>query len=116
MLPFAIQVGIGAVDYWSMSYGEITDTIDAFRVMEERKLKEQAGLNYSLANLIGLSVARLTDSKAEYPTLKQAYPTLFGEDELEEVPEVQDWRVAKERMMQYTTATNKKFKKEGDTK
>lgn len=46
-------------------------------------MKSQAQFDYSLADLIGVSVARLLDSKIEYPTLAQVYPYLF-EEEVEE--------------------------------
>lgn len=47
------------------------------------RLRIQAQLDYSLANLIGVSVGRIMSSDVEYPSLAQAYPNLF-EKELEE--------------------------------
>ena len=43
-------------------------------------MKSQAQFDYSLADLIGVSVARLLDSK----TLAQVYPYLFEEETKEE--------------------------------
>lgn len=114
MLPFAIQVGIGAIEYWSMSYGEIADTIEAFKVMDIRRVKEKAAMDYNLANLIGTSCTRLINSEAKFPSLKQAYPTIFVDEE-EPNEGMQDWEIAKERLMQYADAQNKKIK-EGDVK
>ena len=43
------------------------------------RMKQQAQFDYSLADLIGASIARLFDNKITYPTLYQAYPQLFEE-------------------------------------
>ena len=43
-------------------------------------MKQQAQFDYSLADLIGLSVARLFDSNSQFPTVYQAYPHLFEEE------------------------------------
>ena len=113
MLPLALQVGIGVFDYWDLTYGEIAMSIIAYRDNEDKRVKEIASANHSLANLIGISCSRLIDSKATYPSLAKAFPNLFDEVEQEDA---QDWRVAKARMLEYTNASNKKFKKEGDVK
>ena len=113
MLPFALQVGIDVREYWSMTYGEIADTISAYKDNEKLRIREVASFQYSLANLIGLSVARLMNSDAEYPSLKEAYPTIFADME-DAVPVQQDWQVAKARLLQYAEANNKKER--GDVK
>lgn len=106
MLPIALQSGLSVFDFWSMTYGELSDTIDAYNNNEKNRVKEAASLNYHLANLIGVSVGRLMDKKAEYPTLQGAYPGLF--DDLKVEPVQQDWEVAKARLMKYTDAHNRK--------
>ena len=113
MLPFALQVGVGTIEYWSMTYGEIKGTIDAYRTNEKRRIREVAVFNHIQANLIGLSVARLMNDKAKYPTLREAYPLIFADLE-DEKPAHQDWQVAKARLLQYAEANNKKMR--GDVK
>ena len=109
MLPIALQSGLSVFDFWSMTYGELSDTIDAYNNNETNRVKESASLNYNLANLIGFSVARLMDKKAKYPTLQDAYPGLFDDLKVEDKqPVQQDWENAKPRMMKYTEAHNKK--------
>lgn len=44
------------------------------------RLKQQAQFDYSLADLIGASVARLFDSDVTYPSIYQVYPHLFEEE------------------------------------
>ena len=106
MLPIALQSGLSVFDFWSMTYGELSDTIAAYNNNEKNRVREAASLNYHLANLIGISVARLMDKKAEYPTLQVAYPGLF--DDLEVEDKQQNWEVAKARLMKYAEVHNKK--------
>jgi len=107
LLPIALQTGIGAYEYWRMTYSEIIMTIDAYKENERLRVREVAGFNYQLANLIGMSVARIMSEKAEYPSLKAAFPNIF-EDLEDAQPVVQDWQVAKARLLQYAEANNKK--------
>lgn len=106
MLPIALQCGIGIFDFWDMTYGEITMTIKAFNDKEINRLKEKAIMDYQLANIIGLSVARLMDKNAKYPEIEKVYPSLF--DVPKDKPVQVDWRIAKERLMKYTDAHNRK--------
>lgn len=50
------------------------------------------------------------DDKVKYPSLKEAYPSMFDDIE-EEVPQ-QDWEISKIRMLQYAEANNKKMRGE----
>ena len=51
------------------------------------RMKQQAQFDYSLANLIGVSVGRLLNSEVEYPTIYDVYPYLFEEEKKIEVEE-----------------------------
>lgn len=106
MLPIALQCGISIFEYWDMTYGEITLTIKAFNDSTVNKLKEKAIMDYQLANMIGLSVARLMDKNAKYPKIEELYPSLFEVENTQ--PKQIDWRIAKERLMKYTDAHNRK--------
>lgn len=44
------------------------------------RMKQQAQFDYSLADLIGVSVGRLLDSNVNYPTIYEVYPHLFEEE------------------------------------
>lgn len=105
-LPIALECGISHWDYWDLTYGEISQLIKVHNKKEKQRLQEQAAFNYSLANLIGLSVARLMDKNAKYPPIEEAYPNLFDPEQLK--PKKQDWRVAAERLRKYAEAHNKK--------
>ena len=108
MLPIALQSGIKVLDYWFMTYIEIIDTIKAFREVERQRIREVASFNHSLANLIALSMARLENDKAEYPTLKQSFPGLFND--IDDTPKQQNSEVMKERFLRYADANNKKMR------
>lgn len=109
LLPAALQCGITVSDFWEMTYGEIVITIKAKNEVEKNRIREAATLNHHLANLIGLSVARLMDKNAKYPSLQEAFPGMFDDIVQEQqAPKQQDWRVAKERLMQYAEAHNRK--------
>lgn len=114
MLPVALQVGISAYGYWEMTYGEIIDTINAFKENERLRIREKASFEHQLANLIGLSVARIMDKDAEYPSLKKAFPNIFDDLIENEEPIEEDWNITKARMMQYADVVNKERKERGD--
>lgn len=41
------------------------------------RMRSQAQFDYSLANLIGISVARIMSNDVEYPAIEKVYPDLF---------------------------------------
>lgn len=47
-------------------------------------MKTQAQFDYMLANLIGVSVARVVSKEAKFPSIEKVYPTLFTEEEFSE--------------------------------
>ena len=51
------------------------------------RLKQQAQFDYSLAELFGISVARVLDSSVKYPEIHEIYPALF-EEEAKEITEI----------------------------
>lgn len=114
MLPFALQVGIDVIEYWDYTYGEIVASIKAHKENDRLRVREIAGFNYGLANLIGLSVARIMDDKAEFPSLKKAYPNIFSD--LKEESEVEPWKVTKAKMLQNAEIVNDSNRRRGDVK
>jgi len=96
------------LDYWYLTYGEIKATIEAKQANIKLRIREQASLDHRLANLFGLSMARLQSDKVEFPSLKEAYPNIFS-DLVEEEPQ-EDWEVSKIKMIQYAEANNKKVR------
>ncbi len=88
-----------------MTLGELTRAIESHNRLERVHARERAAWDYRLAELIGASVSRLFGGK--YPPIQDAYPGMF-----EAVERRQDWRIAKERLMDYAARHNQR-RKEG---
>lgn len=51
------------------------------------RMKQQAQLDYTLANLIGISTARVFSKDAQFPDIQKVYPYLFEEELIEQQQE-----------------------------
>lgn len=83
LIPRAIQAGIRYFDYWDYTLGEIILHIEAHTRAKENEIKLQAQMNYQTAVLITLGVGKSFGSKSKFPSLYEAFPSLFEEDEKE---------------------------------
>ena len=74
------------------------------------RYKMNAQFDYQLADLIGVSVARLLSSNAKLPTLEEVYPTLF---EKEEKPIVKEdtTTISQNRFLAFAQAHNARMQK-----
>lgn len=106
LLPIAIQSDISIFDFWELTYGEIITTIKAKKDKRKIELQEAAILDYKLADLVGISCARLVSSDVKFPELNQVYSFLF--DQVAQEPKKQSWEDQKRILMQYTQAHNEK--------
>lgn len=80
LLQPAINLGLSEFDFWNMTKAEIE------RYMEGAiwRMKTKAQFDYCLADLIGVSVARVMSNEVEYPPIDKVYPTLFQNTAAEE--------------------------------
>lgn len=80
------------------------------------RLKTQAQFDYMLADLIGVSSARMMSNEVKFPTLEEAYPGLF-EKKPEEVKalEEEELRIqnSTNRFMEFALKHNAKRRNEG---
>ena len=74
--------------------------------------KERAYFDYTLAELIGHSVARIYKEN-EYPKIEFVYPSIFDTKEMEEERQKQQDELSALRFKQFAQAFNKKFKEGG---
>lgn len=88
-----------------MSYGEIIIYINAFNERKEIELKQTASNVYILADLIGSSVSRLFGKGNKMPEIKKVYPSLF---QTKQDNEPEDWRIMKEKLLDFTEHHNNK--------
>lgn len=75
--------------------------------------KERAHFDYTLAELIGHSVARICNKENEYPKIELVYPSIFDTKEMEEERQKQQDELSALRFKQFAQAFNKKFKEGG---
>ena len=61
-----------------MTIDELIRLMESKRRVYELKLKEKANFDYTLADLIGRSVARVYNSSNHMPDISEAYPSLFS--------------------------------------
>lgn len=92
-----------------MTVAEIQRAEESYNRCVEYRQKEKAQFDYILADLIGISVSRLLDENAKYPSLHEVYPSLYKE-ELEQ----DKTKASIARFLAYAQAHNKKMEKEGN--
>lgn len=106
MLQPAINMGLSEFDFWNMTKAEIERHLEG----AVWQLKSKAQFDYLLADLIGVSVARILDSKAEYPPIEKAYSFLFEDT----VPEANEEEIRMEnsmnRFMEFALKHNAKLR------
>lgn len=110
-LENALEYGITEFEFWSMTIAEIERAIEAKKRAEKRK----AAFDYTLADLIGHSVARAYNSANKMPALYEAYPSLFDrEAEEEKIQEKKD-ELSTLRFKQFANSFNKKYEEVANT-
>lgn len=92
-----------------MSVGEVERYLKGV----EWRMKLKAQFDYSLADLIGISAARMVSNDVKFPTIGEAYPTLFAKQEQEEASKE---KIATQnsvnRFLEFAAKHNAKIKKE----
>lgn len=80
------------------------------------RLKQKAQFDYTLANLIGISSARMMSSDVKFPTLYEAYPSFFEEEAIKEAEEDRAATETINRFLEFANKHNAKIRKEGGDK
>lgn len=98
MYPKAVEAGIDADRFWSMTYEEIIVQAEANQKIRKRELEEQAYLDYKATNL---NAYAFNDPK-KMPKFDEYYNFNHSSSGAEEqtTPKQQDWRLMKARMME----------------
>lgn len=79
------------------------------------RMKVQAQFDYTLGNLIGISVGRCVSKDATYPPIETVYPSLFeapSQEELEQKEEQQNITNSTNRFMEFAMKHNARFRKD----
>lgn len=98
MYPKAVEAGIPAEKYWSMTYEEIIVQAEANAANKKQELEMQAQLDYKAAQLNAFA---LNDPK-KMPKFNDHYPFFKEEQQQEEPRKQQDWQIMKARMLERT--------------
>lgn len=95
-----------------MTLAELERAIDSKKRLYISTSREKAAFDYTLADLIGKSIARIYGSANKMPELSEVYPTLFDSEEIQEQKAQKQAELSALRFKQFATSFNSKFKKE----
>ena len=76
----ALDANIKELDFWEMTPAEVSRAVNARSRAIKRETKEKASYDYILATLIVKGVAICLGDKKPFPTLQEAYPSVFDEE------------------------------------
>ena len=110
LLQPSINLGLDEEKFWEMTMAEINRYIEG----ATWRMKTQAQFDYMLANLIGVSVARIVSKEAEFPSIEKVYPTLFEKELIEQEKQQKAEDIAitnsKNRFLEFALKHNAKLK------
>lgn len=81
MLVQCLAIGLSRQEFYQSTLKEITQCVESYKQQQQSKMEEQAYFDWQLANLIGVSVARLLSKEAKFPKLEEAYPFINGTED-----------------------------------
>lgn len=76
MYPLAVEQGIPADEYWTMTYEEILVQVEANKKKREAELREKAQFDYRMGQLM---VYAFNDPK-KMPEIEKMYPFIKSEE------------------------------------
>lgn len=108
----SLDFGLSEFDFWEMTPGEVVRYAESRTRVRKLEAQEKATYDYILANLIVKGVGLTLGSKGSFPSIEEAYPTLFQEEvkEVEERNKEQRMSLSALRFKQFAQSYNKKFK------
>jgi len=93
-----------------MTIAELIRAVESKKRQQLEQYKEKAHFDYVLADMIGRSISRLYSSNAQYPTIADAYPSLFNSEEIEEQMAAKQDELSALRLRQFAQLYNNKHK------
>ena len=109
-LEIALDYGVSEFDFWRMTLAEIGRAIESKKRVIRVEKQDRAASDYTLALLIGRSYARLHNSSNTFPTLAEAYPSLFNNEEDQEMIQKNKNEISAIRFKLFAQSHNKKYK------
>ena len=100
-------MGLPEKEFWEMTKAEVERYLEG----AVWRMKSKAQFDYLLADLFGISIARILDSEAKFPSLEQIYPSLFeGDPEEEDSEEAIRMENSLNRFMEFALKHNAKLR------
>lgn len=95
-----------------MTPAEIVRAIESKNRVKRVEAQEKASYDYVLANLIAKGVSIVLGDKTPFPTIQEAYPTLFDDvfKKQEEKVQEQKMNLSALRFRQFAQSYNDRFK------
>lgn len=108
ILNNALDWGMTELVFWDMTLAELTRFFESKQRIQKLREQEKAYFDYTLANLIGMSIARALNKQNQMPEIEDAYPNIF--DKKAKVERQDELSAA--RFRQFAEAFNNNFRKE----
>lgn len=112
----ALDIGIKESDFWEMTIAELNREVESYQRRKIQESKLRASFDYTLAQMIGLSVNRaINGSDSDYPTMEEIYPTLFKEKSSQQAEAKADSKAMAFaiQLKQFSQQHNEKINKKG---
>lgn len=108
ILNNALDWGMTELVFWDMTLAELTRFFESKQRVQKFREQEKAYFDYTLANLIGMSIARALNKQNQMPEIEDVYPNIF--DKKAKVERQDELSAA--RFRQFAAAFNNNFRKE----
>lgn len=96
-----------------MTIAELERAIESRRRVKKMEAQERASYDYTLANLIGKSIARIYSSANKMPDISEAYPSIFDSKDIQNQKQIKKAELSAARFRQFAQTYNKKYKEVG---
>lgn len=107
----AVQNGIPSDEYWSKTFEEIIIQVNANQRNKEDELKQEANLNYRLAQLMAYAMndpSKMPSFEAIYPFASEVKEMTEEEMKMKEMQEDQQYMMMMAQAIKATRARNQK--------
>lgn len=112
LLQPSINLGLDEFKFWDMTVAEIERYIDGAMY----RMKQRAQFDYILADLVGISSARMMSKDVKFPTLMEAYSHLYDKELAEAKKHEQEEEIATQnsinRFLEFAMRHNSKMREE----
>lgn len=105
-------MGLEEAKFWEMTVAEIQRYLEG----AAWRLRTKAQFDYVLADLIGVSTARIVAKGASFPSIVEVYPSLFEEEMAVQQKEEQAMIQSQNRFLEFALKHNARMAEEGADK